>query len=275
MPLSELENWVSTLPATAERALLGVVIKNGIPCKPLDGEQSTHILRPDSGVFQGAAFTEVFCQHLASRCTLPALATELVKIGTLQASLAPRYDVHNGRKLKSETFAARLGANATLAQCFGLLEDVSNDVRADQQVLMDMVLFNALIGNSLANAGLFALIHDSDTPRIAPLHGALCAAVFPHLPQRFALPIGEAHEPGRLRAHDWQLLATATQLEPAALATRALDLAQKVRGESRSLAMSYDTAAQGHLTGIMLSAIEQNCMSVMQSLKGFLGQKAA
>lgn len=273
--LPDLENWLLSLPATQERRLLGVVLVDGQPQKPQQGQPGTHVLRPDLGLWRGAAFTEVFCQSLARRAGLPAIETSLWQGHALKASLAPRYDVQQGTRLKSETFARRLGPQAGLAACFALLEETAEDVRAEQQVLMDMVLFNALIGNSLADASLFALIHETGGTRIAPLHGALCAGAFPHLPQHLALPIGEAREPGQLRAHDWELLASTTQLEPAALATRALDLAQKTRGESRGLAMSFEAAETRHLVGIILAAIEQNTMTVVQSLKGFLGQKAA
>lgn len=276
MPLSAIDTWLRNLPSQTERYTLRINLDgaNGVIPAPANSIAS-HILRPDLGLWQGAAFTEVFCQSLARRVGLPAVPTELLQGGEIPASIAPRYDIYNGTKLDAETFADRLGANATLAQCFRLLEEVCDDVRAEQQVLMDMVLFNALIGNSQADAGLFALIFESGGTRIAPLHAALCAAVFPHLPQRLALPIGTAHEPGQLRAGDWEKLASTTQLEPAALATRGIDLAKKVRGESRSLAMSLEPLGGSHLIGIILSAIEQNSMTVVQSLKGFLGQKAA
>lgn len=270
-----INNWINSLPSKAERSMLGIVLDNDQLRQPHTGEQTTHILRPDLGLWVGAAYAEVFCQNLALRCGLPATPTELLQGSEIPASVAPRYDVQDGRKLKSETFAERLGTYATLEQCFGLLEEVCDDVRAEQQVLMDMVLYSALIGNSQADSSLFALIHENDGVRIAPLHAALCAAVFPHLPQRLALQIGDAIELGQLRASDWEKLARATQLEPSALATRGIDLARKVRGESRGLAMGLDPAGHGHLTDIILSAIEQNSMTVVQSLKGFLGQKAA
>lgn len=275
MPPSELENWLENLPVTPERPLLGVVLAGGHPQKPAGDQLSTHVLRPDLGHWQGAAFTEVFCQDLARRAGLAAIETAYWQGRRACASLAPRYDVQQGRKLNSETFAERLGPATGLSACFRLLEDIAIDVRAEQQVLMDMVLFNALIGNALADASLFGLVHEPEGSRLAPLHGALCAGVFPHLPQRLALPIGEAQTPGQLRAHDWELLAASTQLEPAALATRALDLARAIRGESRGLAMSHNQPDSRHLVSIILSAIEQNTMTVVQSLKGFLGQKAA
>lgn len=276
MPLPAIDTWLRSLPPRNARYTLRVVpddAKGVIPSPP--HVIASHILRPDLGQWQGAAFTEVFCQTLAARAGLPAIPTALLEGSEIPASVAPRYDIVNGVKLDAETFADRLGETATLEQCFRLLEDICDDVRAEQQVLMDMVLFNALIGNSQADAGLFALIHENSGTRIAPLHAALCAAVFPHLPQRLALPIGAAHELGQLRAADWEKLAGATQLEPAALATRAIDLAQKIRGESRGLAMSLERPGYGHLISIILSAIEQNSMTVVQSLKGFLARKAA
>ena len=278
MAYPEIDTWLRSLPSNpAERPMLGVVVdelRGVLPAGP--GCLSTHILRPDLGHWHGAAFTEVFCQTLARRAGLPATDTELLEGAAVPCSLSRRYDIENGRKLKSSTFARRLNDDdAPLPFCFALIEEKSNDVRADQQVLMDMVLFNALIGNSLADARFFGMIEDEGGMRIAPLHGALCASIFPHLPQRFAMPIGHAREPLQLRTSDWERLAGHTQLEPASLATRALGLAERVRGESRGLAMSFATGANAHMVGIMLSSIEQNCMLVVQSLKVFLTRKAA
>lgn len=297
LDLAELTDCVSTLedrPLLAGRAEVSQTLAGRRPklalCKsadglalPLAGAASTHVLKPDLGPWQGAALTEVFCQTLAQRVGLPASAAELIVLEDgRHCSLVARYDRMGQKRLPVESFAQALGlgdcpqetdGGPSLAQCFGLLESLCTDVRAEQQGLMDLVLFNALIGNSSADSSLFALIKDGDEPRLAPLHGALCAAVFPHLPNRLALRIGRARELLALKPTDALLLAAATQLEPTDLATRALGLAEKLRSESRRLAEDYREPWQRPIIATLLSAFDQQCGTVAQMLRGFLTHK--
>lgn len=297
LDLAELTACVGTLedrPLLAGRAGVSQTLAGRRPklalCKtaeglalPLAGATSTHVLKPDLGPWQGAALTEVFCQTLAQRVGLPASTAELIVLADgRRCSLVARYDRVGQKRLPVESFAQALGlgdcpqeadGGPSLANCFGLLESLCTDVRAEQQGLMDLVLFNALIGNSSADSSLFALIKDGNEPRLAPLHGALCAAVFPHLPNRLALRIGRARELLALKPTDALLLAAATQLEPTDLATRALGLAEKLRTESRRLADDYREPWQRPIIATLLSALDQQCGTVAQMLRGFLTQK--
>lgn len=287
--LAELLRQLATLPLLAGtkgisqtlsggRPKLGIVrVENGFAL-PLDGARSTHVIKPDLPPWQGAALTEVFCQRLARGVGLAASTAEYIVLDGLPCSIIERYDVAGMDPIAAETFAQALGkgdqpreaqGGPTLTDCFRLIEDIATDVRAEQQVLMDYVLFNALIGNSSADSSLFVLLSE-DEPRLAPLHGALCAPVFAHLQQRLALKVGQASELGELRTRDVLGVLRATQLEPADLATRAADLAEQLRQHSRTLADEFTTLpGSGTITATILSTIEQNCMLVMQSLRSF------
>lgn len=244
---------------------------------PLDGAHSTHVIKPDLAPWQGAALTEVFCQQLASRVGVPASQAELVMLGDLPCSVIARYDIENGTSIAAETFAQALGCGdrpresmggPSLAACFGLIETFADDVRAEQQVLMDYVLFNALIGNANADSSLFVIIHADNGTRLAPLHGALCAAAFPHLQQRLALRIGKAAELGALRSQDLRQLVAATQLDMQDVAGRAQEMAQQLRQHSRTLADDFSHYPAGPtLTRTIIATIEQNSTLLMQTLR--------
>jgi serine/threonine-protein kinase HipA len=294
--LAELLGQLTALPLLAgtagisqtlsgSRPKLGIIATAEGYALPLDGARSTHVIKPDLPPWQGAALTEVFCQQLARLAGLPASPAQLVRLGELTCSIIERYDSVGGQAVSAETFAQALGkgdqprevqGGPSLIDCFRLIEDFATDVRAEQQVLMDFVLFNALIGNSNADSSLFVLIGADDGPRLAPLHGALCAPVFPYLQQRLALKVGQASELGELRARDALLMLRATQLEPADLVSRAADLAEALRTHSRELAKTYKDSAEARpVLATILSTLEQNSTTVMQALRGLRNRDVA
>lgn len=214
---------------------------------------------PEAADAPFASLNEVFCQTLAQACGLPAaIPQQVIAEGGQRGCLYPA-------SLPLQPY----DGPPELSACFRWLEDKVDDVRAEQQVLMDYLLFSILIGYSNADGHLLALIHEAGGPRLAPLRGVSCTAVFPHLPQRLALQIGHATSISALRAADWKELLSHTQLERGDLLTRGLDLAQRIRQESRTLATSYEGLPGHYVVPIILSTIEQNSTGLLQAVKGF------
>ena len=73
--------------------------------------------------------------------------------------------------------------------------------------LMDMFVFNFLIGNADAHAKNYSVVYRGRRPLLAPLYDAVSTAVYPELSRDFAMSIGGARRIGKVGRADFERLA--------------------------------------------------------------------
>ncbi|MBK9631318.1 MAG: HipA domain-containing protein [Saprospiraceae bacterium] len=124
-------------------------------------------------------FNEALCMRLAAAI---GINTAKVEIGSAEGNdyiLVERYDRsilpgNNGQyvRLHQEDFCQALGivsdkkyqqeGGPSLKDCFKLLREISNTPLIDLQRLLDIVIFNYIVGNHDAYGKNFSLLYETD-----------------------------------------------------------------------------------------------------------------
>jgi serine/threonine-protein kinase HipA len=137
--------------------------------------------------------------------------------------LVERYDRHideNGTvmRIHQEDFCQALGippelkheddVGPSIAACQDVIIKHAARPAADQIKLLDIVLFNYLIGNADAHGKNFSLIYKGDKPELAPAYDLLSTAIYPDLTEKMAMKIGGVYKPRDVyRRHFYKLVA--------------------------------------------------------------------
>lgn len=184
---------------------------------PLDGHPSTHILKPPSMQrdrsgkirFPGIVENEGFCMRLAAAADLPAAVVQLPVIAGERVLLIERFDrASDGgvtRRIHQEDACQALGVEPShkyeehggpsLEAIGTLVREFSATPIPDLYALLDLVAFNALIGNCDAHGKNFSVLHlDHSAIRLAPAYDLVSTAAYPELTPHLAMKIGSAEE---------------------------------------------------------------------------------
>jgi serine/threonine-protein kinase HipA len=227
------------------------------------GLATTHIVKPAIRLVADSVRNEAFCMALAGRLGLPVPAS------WIHQAREPVYVVERFDRLVAEDGSVvRLHAEdlcqatgrpperkyeaeggPTLRECFTVIKDHSVQPALDQDALVGLTVFNALVHNSDAHAKNLSLLHDGQAVRLAPFYDLLCTGVYGEHGEKLAMGIGGEKRPGWLRRRHWERFAADVQLgrrlvleTVGDLATRMPDAAEEVAeaqvgalGESRIL----------------------------------------
>lgn len=229
---------------------------------PQYGMPSSHILKPAIQAVTDSVTNEGFCLALAKQLKLPCANAQIHAVADRRFLLVERYDrqititaaVSQTERLHQEDFCQALGVvselkyqnegGPSLAQCFGLLRQVTRPNAPQVLRLLDAVLFNALIGNHDAHGKNFSLLYGATGVSLAPLYDLLCTAVYPSLTAKMAMKIGSKYKFSELEARHWQQFATAAGLAPAACQKRLIQMASQLPKVARALQQSVQQQPQ-------------------------------
>jgi serine/threonine-protein kinase HipA len=223
---------------------------------PLGGAPSTHILKPSIERFAGVVFSEAFTMQLAAETGIPAAKVEVRSAEGIECLSVERYDrthVQSGTtmildRLHQEDFCQALNivpemkyqkeGGPSLKQCFALLREVSSAPVVDLARLLDVVIYNYLIGNNDAHGKNFSLLyHGTGTAnqqiRLAPLYDAICTAYYPELSNEMAMKLGDEYRSERVVPRDFDKLAEQAGLAKPLVRRRVPELARAVLEATR------------------------------------------
>lgn len=179
-------DWAATEPG--HRALSSAAL-------PLDGAPSTHILKPQpqgrlAGLVEGEAWGMEVARHVteAARSALldlpdapPTLLVErfdrietergLVRLH--QEDCAQALGIEPGRKYAAT--ASPTKSDPTYQGIADLLSRYAVDSLEERKRLLKHLFVNTVLGNTDAHAKNYALLHDDDTIRLAPLYDVVPA----------------------------------------------------------------------------------------------------
>ena len=178
------------------------LIKGGMP--------TTHILKPAIGHVEDSVYNELFCIRLSKMLDIEAPNAFVHFVGDTPCYIIERYDRtidENGvvQRIHQEDFCQALGiapeikyereGGPSLSSCQKLISDYSFNPSADKIKLIDIVLFNYLIGNSDAHGKNFSFLYRLEKPELAPAYDILSTAVYPNLCEKMAMKIGGKYKP--------------------------------------------------------------------------------
>lgn len=216
---------------------------------PLEGTPSTHILKPGAEDFPESVANELFCQRLAGALGVRAAEASVLVIGGERYYVTKRFDreVADGRlrRLHQEDFCQMLSVDpeakyeadggprfadlvATLRRLHVTLDETLT--------LVDMFLFNYLIGNADAHAKNYSVVYRGRRPVLAPLYDAVSTEVYPELSREFAMGIGGEVRMGRIGREHFARLAEDCGMAPKLVLARLDALAGRIGPAAASVA---------------------------------------
>jgi serine/threonine-protein kinase HipA len=232
---------------------------------PLGGAPSTHILKPSIERFAGIVSNEAFTMQLAAETGIPAAKVEVRTAETIEYLSVERYDrkhVKSGTttsldRLHQEDFCQALNivpemkyqkeGGPSLKQCFALVREVSSAPVVDLARLLDIVIYNYLIGNNDAHGKNFSLLyHEAGTAnqeiRLAPLYDAISTVYYPQLSNEMAMKIGDQYKPEKVGPRDFEKLAEQAGLAKPLVRRRVPELAQAIRDTTSKIKTDQEVA---------------------------------
>lgn len=253
---------------------------------PLNGTPSSHILKPAIHAIEDSVINEGFCMALAEAMQLQPAKSKVHHILDRSFLLVERYDrqidaQRNRQRLHQEDFCQALGVlpemkyqnegGPDLAKCFDLVRNTTRPNAAQILLLLDYVIFNALVGNHDAHAKNFSLLYLDKKPNrypvLAPLYDALSTAVYPTLTPKMAMKIGSKYKFSEVQARHWEQFAKDVGVTKAQAKRRILELAKRLPAKARQLQSgpAHNFAGNAVVEEIA-SLIEQRCALTIQRL---------
>ena len=190
---------------------------------PLDGEPTTHILKPYIRYHKGTEdtpYNEHFCMCLAKSIGLDVPKTILLE-GEFPLYLIERFDREsvNGKikRIHQQDFCQAQGLTSrkkyeedggpTFAMNYKLIADTSSLPIKDLSKLLKWFYFNLLIGNNDCHSKNLSILHTEEGLRLSPFYDILSTSIYKGLTSKFSYKIGGQLQWYKLKERNFELLA--------------------------------------------------------------------
>lgn len=235
---------------------LALRFKDGAFFLATGGLATTHIVKPAIRLVADSVRNEAFCMALAGRLGLP-VPRSWIHAAREPVYVVERFDRVIGddgavTRLHAEDFCQATGrpperkyeveGGPGLRDCFDVLKDHSIRPAVDQDALVRLAVFNALVHNADAHAKNISLLHGGQGVRLAPFYDLLCTGVYAEHGAKLAMGLGGEKRPEWLRRRHWERFAAEIQIGRSLvlgtvmeLATRMPEAAEQVAGEQASV----------------------------------------
>ena len=223
--LVEADGMRATLPGEFDK--LPARVTTGGVSLMLDGNLSTHILKPARPGLRESVMNEAYTMQLAADFGLPVAPCE-VMLGQLAILSVSRVDRIHGeavRAIHMEDICQIAGFDPTqkyereggpgLVDIVGLLRRFSVCPAVDLRALIQWTIFSFLVGFGAAHAKQLALLHGDAGPRLAPFFGLWSTHVYAEMNHRMGYAIGGEDRPDWLTAARWRQFASEVGVRPA------------------------------------------------------------
>jgi serine/threonine-protein kinase HipA len=189
---------------------------------PADEEITTHILKPSIKRFSNIVFNEFACMKLGSICGLNIPNIEVGFAENTPYLIIERYDrqrLKNGRlqRIHQEDFCQALGiipekkyqkeGGPSIKSCADLIDQYFSRPGLSKLKLLDIFVFNFLIGNNDAHGKNFALILGTKSIELAPSYDLLSTEIYPQLNKELAMKFGKQFLASKINKTDLRQLA--------------------------------------------------------------------
>ena len=223
---------------------LAVGVQDGQISLIKGGAPTTHILKPMIEHVKDSAHNELFCMKLAHMVGLDVPSVSLHYVGDKPYYLVERYDRvrdKNGKiyRIHQEDFCQTMGiapeikyereGGPNIAQCQDIISRFSVRPAADHIKLLNMVLFNYLIGNADAHGKNFSFLYKENKPELAPAYDILSTAIYPDLASKMAMKIGGKYKPEDICLRHFYKLVADTKAAQSVMRRQIKTMIQKMQ----------------------------------------------
>ena len=232
---------------------LAVGFKDGHVILIKGGAPTTHILKPMIERVKDSAHNELFCMKLANMVGLDVPEASLHFVGNTPYYVVERYDrqVNDDgviTRIHQEDFCQALGippeikyereGGPNIAACQDVIAKHAARPAADQIKLLNIVLFNYLVGNADAHGKNFSLIYKGKKPELAPAYDLLSTAIYPDLSEKMAMKISGKYKPRDVYLRHFHRLMPETKAAQAAMNRQIKTMIEKMTDAAPSLKAS-------------------------------------
>jgi serine/threonine-protein kinase HipA len=261
------------LPVLAEGDRIGL---------PLFNSTSSHILKPAIAGVEGSVFNEGFCLALANTLKLDTAKAEICRSSDRQYLLVERYDrqvTADGSllRLHQEDFCQALAVapeykyqnegGPDLSQAFELVRRATRPSAPQTLKLLDIVIFNAMVGNHDAHGKNFSLLYTTQGVVLAPCYDVLSNAVYPNLTDKMAMKIGSKYHFTEVQLRHWERFAIEAGLSPSQVRKRILNIAGRLPELASKTISVFEAEGNSHtILPQIVTLIEQRCERTIRSL---------
>lgn len=229
---------------------LAVGFKDGKVQLIKGGAPTTHILKPIIERVQDSAHNELFCMKLAKRMGIEVPEAMLHFVDDTPYYLVERYDRtirEDGsvKRIHQEDFCQALGiapeikyereGGPSISACQDVIAGHTARPAVDQIKLLNIVIFNYLIGNADAHGKNFSLLYKGDKPELAPAYDLLSTAVYPDLSEKMAMKIGGKYKPKDVYLRHFHRMVADTKAAQSAMNRQIKTMSGKVVDAARTL----------------------------------------
>jgi serine/threonine-protein kinase HipA len=252
--LADISNRISLAGAQAKIGLYhseGTKAADGLGGEgwslPYGLAASTHILKPQSSHFAHLVENEAFCMRLAAASGIGAAEVEVLALGE-PALAVRRFDRARDEqgavlRLHQEDCCQVLGVSALhkyqedggpgFGEISRIIVDRSSSVIEDMGRLIDIAVFNFLIGNCDAHGKNFSVLESgADGLRLSPAYDLVSTTYYRQLSRTMAMSIGTQHLLDRISLGDFRRFGEQIGVREALVASRLERLAD---GLSRAI----------------------------------------
>lgn len=230
---------------------------------------TSHILKPKIHELDATVHNEIYCMTLAKRIGLNVPRTEIRSIFKTSYYLIERYDRQLDstgaiQRLHQEDFCQALSISPNLkyeanggpgiADCIHLIRNHSSQPAFDIPELLQIIIFNFLIGNADAHGKNFSLLYKNGIPSLAPFYDLLSTTIYPRLSKKFAMKINGKDQSGTLTLDDWLSLSTNSAPAKRLLINQLKTMAENVQQQS---ALLLEESLQKTMPRMVLSKIHK------------------
>jgi serine/threonine-protein kinase HipA len=206
--------------------------------RPLGGAPSSHILKPAPAAFPDIVFNEFAVLRMARVLGLPVPTAEIAVIGK-PVLVVERYDRRSAEgdgleRMHQEDFCQALGimpdrkyqsdGGPGFADIAGLVKRVCSLPLADLERLIDIAVFNVLIGNCDAHGKNFSLLYMENHIGLAPFYDLVSTTYWGELDTKLSMRFGKTYKLDEIRRTDLEGFARDLGVKPKAVEERAVRL---------------------------------------------------
>tara|TARA_Y100000296_G_C5164796_1_gene253938 strand:+ start:218 stop:1480 length:1263 start_codon:yes stop_codon:yes gene_type:complete len=200
---------------------------------PLNGEPTTHILKPHVRYHRNThdtPYNEHFCMKLACLIGLNVPKTILID-GEYPLYIVERFDRKIAKektvRIHQEDFCQAQGLTSRrkyeedggpkLFENYQLIKKHSAVPLKDLSQFLKWFWFNLLIGNNDCHSKNLTFLYTDKGIRLSPFYDLLCTSIYKGLTKKFSYKIGGNHDWSKLKVKNFELLAEKLEIKESLL----------------------------------------------------------
>jgi serine/threonine-protein kinase HipA len=241
------------ISAAGAQCKLMISFVDGKMAIPKGHTPSTHIIKPTIPGYANTVENEYFCMNLAKKVGLKTPKVDILYLKNEAFYLVERYDrvVKQGQiqRLHQEDFCQILNippevkyeneGGPSLKDCYSVIETFIRKGQmpgVDKLRLLQLVIFNFLIGNTDAHGKNFSILYLEKGMTLAPCYDLLSTMAYSnHFKDKMAMKIGGQYDNAFIQKKNWEKLAQDLGFKEAFLLEQLRKMAEHLPKEAASL----------------------------------------